>query len=297
GLSFVPPGILGGTGDRLFPTGNLVGTVGTAISLAAWRFFGVSAFLIPALPAIWAAAVLGRIDRSATVRLSALVAGVMARVPALVHALTNPLEGEAGAGRIGPFRGAPLLGALGWAGATILIGFLPSFLSVATIGWNPIRAAMRGSQRAFEGSKVAAGALGQVVDQLRTGELSAKGPLRWAKESATLGARPAATDPSARDPSDPLDHTTDDASFTAEYPTGFTAPDAADEVPDDAVVHPTSSERRRRAPATSGPQRPTAEAARAALFDSGDATAGDLPSTGLLTAPPPRDEARNRQHL
>ncbi len=303
GLSFVPPGVIGGTGDRLFPTGNIVGTVGGVISGAAWRFFGVSAFLIPVLPAVWAVAVLGRIDRSATIRLTSLFAGVLVLVPTLVHALTNPFEGGAGSGWIGSGLGGPLLSALGWVGSAILISFLLSFLSVATIGWNPIRAAMRGSVRAYEGSRVAAGALGQVVGQIRTGELSTKGPLAWAKESVTLDARPAARSSAAA----PIETGTledDDDTLTGEQH-ARSAPFGTSPSDDGATDDQVPAEPRRRqttaaavgAAAAPAPQRPSAEVARAALFDSGDATAADLPTTALLTPPPPRDEARNRQHL
>lgn len=298
GLSFVPPGIIGGTGNRLFPTGNIVGAAGSLISQAAWRFFGVSAFLIPALPAVWAGAVLGRIDRSTTARLTGLVAGVLILVPTLVHVITNPFEGEAGAGWIGSVLGAPLLTAMGWVGSTILIGFLLSFLSVATIGWNPLRAATRGGVRALEGSKVAAGALGQVVGQIRTGDISAKGPLRWGKELATLGTRSAVTDQEAAGGNEPnsASRSPYDTTVTGEYlPEAGTGASPGDGK--DAADEGATSESRRRTRAAAGPRRPSAEAARAALFDSGDANAADLPSSALLTPPPPRDEARNRQHL
>lgn len=297
-LSFIPPGLIGEAGSRLFPTGNIVGRVGGMISRGAWRFFGISAFLIPALPAVWAGSVLGRIDRSTTLRLTMLVSGILVLVPTLVYAITTPFEGGAGAGWIGSGLGEPLLGALGWVGATILIGFLLTILSVGTIGWNPIRAAMRGGARAYEGSKVAAGVLGEMVGQLRTGELSGKGPLKWPRPAGETGST-ASEDTLAMVDSASTDALRDDASVTKEYPPEVPAwrrPDPEEEVEEAPTPQPVDA-RKRSAPAAPQPQRPTSEAARAALFDTGDATAADLPSTALLNPPPPRDEARNRQHL
>src|SRR5688572_33413074 len=68
-LSFLPPYWFGSVGARLFPTGNIVGVVGRAVSEGAWGAFGVRGDRLPVFPARWAGFLLDRFDRPAALRL------------------------------------------------------------------------------------------------------------------------------------------------------------------------------------------------------------------------------------
>ena len=52
-LSLFPLGLLGSTGDRLFPTGNIVGVAGRYLAGGAWAIFGIPALLLPVFPTLW----------------------------------------------------------------------------------------------------------------------------------------------------------------------------------------------------------------------------------------------------
>ena len=89
-LAFIPPWWMGSFGTRLFPTGNIVGVVGAVIAAAAWVLFGISGYLLPAFPAVWATHVLGRVDRGVAWRATGLLAGLCLLVPTAIYAFTLP---------------------------------------------------------------------------------------------------------------------------------------------------------------------------------------------------------------
>ncbi|MEX2582640.1 MAG: DNA translocase FtsK 4TM domain-containing protein [Gemmatimonadota bacterium] len=259
-LSFVPPTLIGEAGSRLFPTGNIVGRVGALISRGAWELFGIAAFLIPLLPAVWAAGVLERIGRPSTARLSVLVFGSLILIPTGIFAFSRPAAAApASAGWLGAIIGDPLSTGLGWVGTGLLVSFLLVALCVGTLGWNPIRTLARGSARAWMGSRQAAGVVGGAVARFR------------ADRGTVLagGAEPG----------------------LSEAPATVDLLDAGDGPYEDETVLQST-----KAPA-SAPRRRNAEPAHAPLPDSGDPTSPDLPNTTLLTSAPPRDDAKNRRLL
>ncbi|MBA2671221.1 MAG: DNA translocase FtsK 4TM domain-containing protein, partial [Gemmatimonadetes bacterium] len=153
-LSFLPPRALGPAAERLFPTGNVVGIVGGVIARSAWSLFGFPAFLLPLLPAAWAAAVVGRLERPLAIRWSALVTGVLVLVPTAIYTFARPLEvTPPAAGWLGAALGSPLVSAFGWVGASVLSSFLFAGLCVATLGWNPLRSMAGGSVLAWGGAR------------------------------------------------------------------------------------------------------------------------------------------------
>ncbi len=275
-LSFVPPTLIGDSGARLFPTGNIVGTLGALISRGAWNFFGGCAFLVPALPAVWAAGVLERVDRSTARRLTILVAGLLVLIPTATYAFARPVaSGPSVAGWLGRALGEPLSIGLGWVGAALLTSFGIIALCVLTIGWNPLRSVAQGGRSAVSGSRGVVGALGATIGGW------------WASRPA-LGrgeAEPAAAVQGVGEPA-PLDH--------------LPLPDPSPE--ESEVLEATILAPELEAPAV--PDRPAAAERRPArrdaaldLPDSGDPTAPDRPGTQLLTSPPARDESRNRREL
>jgi hypothetical protein len=192
-LSFLPPQALGPAADRLFPTGNVVGVVGAAVSRVAWAVFGFPAFLLPVIPAIGAAAAVGRLDRSAAIRWSALVVGVLVLVPTAIYTFARPMDVvPPAAGWLGTTLGAPLAAAFGWVGASLVASFLFAGLCVATLGWNPLRSMAGGGALAWEG--VRRGFLGLSAHIRERRRLAGAGAgddrLQWEVEDFFEGSAP-----------------------------------------------------------------------------------------------------------
>jgi DNA segregation ATPase FtsK/SpoIIIE, S-DNA-T family len=145
-LSLIPVQALGPRGAELFPHQNVVGRLGGFLATGAWSFFGLVHLLLPVFPAIWGLHAFGRIDRPGAVRLSLLLGGVVLILPAVLMVLARPLGRGAPemAGVLGVILGHPLAEVLGWVGAFLLLVFVFAALCVATIGWNPMRPAVRG---------------------------------------------------------------------------------------------------------------------------------------------------------
>jgi DNA segregation ATPase FtsK/SpoIIIE, S-DNA-T family len=263
-LSFVPPAVIGASAARLFPTGNIVGTVGALISRAAWQFFGAAAILIPVLPAVWAAGVLERIRTASTTRLSILLVGTLILVPTGIYALARPVDQvPASAGWLGEALGVPLTTALGWVGAVLLVSFLLVALSIGTLRWNPLRSVASGGGQVFAGSRRAGAGVARAMDRLRRhggakADNTETAPGRGGVEIEELEIAPVAEDPT-------------------EVAQGRKTPRAA--------------------PAKTAAAKRLPDSNPAPLHDSGDPTSADLPTTALLTAAPPRDEAKNQRHL
>jgi DNA segregation ATPase FtsK/SpoIIIE, S-DNA-T family len=277
-LSFLPPQALGPAAERLFPTGNVVGVVGAAVSRAAWAVLGFPAFLLPLLPAIGAGASVRRIDRAAAIRWSALLVGIFVLVPTGIYTFARPLDAvPAAAGWLGTVLGAPLVAALGWVGASLVTSFLFAGLCVATLGWNPLRSMAGGGVVAWAGVRRGSA---QLMERLRARRASggAEEPdrLRWEVEDFFEGTEPAAV-------AAPLAHA---ALEEPEEDPFATVPEAPL-----AVAAPA-------APASQPRVRKTA-AARNELVteDTGDSGATELPETALLAPAPARDELQNRRQL
>jgi DNA segregation ATPase FtsK/SpoIIIE, S-DNA-T family len=151
-LSLIPVQALGPRGAELFPHQNVVGRLGGFLATGAWSFFGLVHLLLPVFPAIWGLHAFGRIDRPGAVRLSVLLGGVVLILPAVLMVLARPVGRGAPemAGVLGVILGHPLAEVLGWVGAFLLLVFVFAALCVATIGWNPIRPAVRGGRAGWE---------------------------------------------------------------------------------------------------------------------------------------------------
>ncbi|HEX6070952.1 MAG TPA: DNA translocase FtsK 4TM domain-containing protein, partial [Longimicrobiaceae bacterium] len=267
-LAFIPPWWMGTFGTRLFPTGNIVGVVGAVIAAAAWVLFGISGYLLPAFPAVWAAHVLGRVDRGVAWRATGLLAGLCLLVPMAIFAFTLPSGRERpSAGWIGEALGTPLSSVFGWLGAGLVLTFALAAVCVVTLGWNPLRSLFRGGRSALGGARrgVAAGAallprsapVGAPADRAALEQLEATPPF-WESDEDTLPDPP-------------------------------------------SVLAPRPAAAAAAAPAPASPAAPRPKSRRGAMEvvaeDPGDPASPDLPATSLLTPPPPADDARNRQAL
>src|SRR5690606_6574768 len=141
-------------GQRLFQGGNIVGPVGRAISMASWGMFGLTGFLLPFFPGLWAAHVLGRVNRADAWRFPALLAGMLRLVPIPIVPYPSPSGWTPRlVGWLGAALGAPLTAILGWLGAGLLLTFGLAAVCVATLGWNPLRSMVRGSRSALDSAR------------------------------------------------------------------------------------------------------------------------------------------------
>jgi DNA segregation ATPase FtsK/SpoIIIE, S-DNA-T family len=144
-LSLVP---LGGFGDgRYFPSGNLVGVVGRHLSAAGWGIFGLPVLLLPVLPALGGLVAWGRLKSSDALRWTVLVGGIALLLPPALYLLPGAgQEAPSTAGWVGGVLGGVLVAGFGTVGSAVLLGFLFAALSVATVGWNPLRATLAGGK-------------------------------------------------------------------------------------------------------------------------------------------------------
>ena len=262
-LSLVPPAWMGTTGARLFPTGNVVGVAGRFVAEAAWSVFGVLGFLLPLFPAVWAAFVLERFERSVAIRLTALFAGVVLLVPTAWYAMTWPLGSvPEGTGRLAVSLGRPVIQVFGWLGAALLLTFLFAAVCVVTVGWNPLRTMAGGGAAVWGGTRRGiSGAIARIPrPSLGRSSPLASAPDRDAEEEAVDEWEDL---PTIAEPAD------EDATLPVE------------KVP-------------RRAKKASVAREVKTEVVGA---DTGSPEMADVPSAALLTSPPPRDELQNRRAL
>lgn len=140
-LSLVPASLLGSRGAAWFPSGNPMGAVGAWVEGVLWSFLGGASVLVPGLLALSGLRVGGWIALDRGVRLALLGTGLLLLVPVFAHLLTR---GGGSAGWLGAALGARLVEAFGWLGGTLLVAVLGVTLSVATLGWNPLRAVASG---------------------------------------------------------------------------------------------------------------------------------------------------------
>jgi S-DNA-T family DNA segregation ATPase FtsK/SpoIIIE len=142
-LALLRLSFFGTRAQELFPSGNAVGVVGVAMSDLLTTVLGSGAVLVPLLLFLMGLRVGGWGPDRWTTRLAYLVTGLVVLGPVTLHVLApDPGSG----GWLGDVLGAPLVGLLGWLGATILLGVLFVVLSVLTLEWNPVRAGWRGAR-------------------------------------------------------------------------------------------------------------------------------------------------------
>ncbi|HEX6038627.1 DNA translocase FtsK [Longimicrobium sp.] len=309
-LSLIPLAAFGEGAARVFPAGNIVGVAGEALRGGLTGFMGVGAVALPILAALWGVFCFRKVDPSIALRWTLLFAGLVVLVPSAI----SILGGTAGdptpaAGWLGAATGLLLVSALSAVGGAIVLFFLFAALSVATVGWNPLRTAFYGGRFAMNHARQAAVALPRPAIALPS-------PLKLlprrggaAPVANPLPAIPRADDPGVEDaefefeadgdwdddvqPAIDPDATQLDPPVAPAVPP---APTASAPVPAAApAARPEKANGKAAKPA--GPRGIVAEQVELLPEDSGDPYSTDLPTPGLLVAAPPRDEARGRQEL
>ena len=152
-LSLVPPAALVEGAARAFPSGNIMGVMGGALARWGLGAFGAGVVPLVALTGLGAAACFGWVGRERAYRWAALFVGLAVLLPTGAS-LFLPEMGlvrrsalGAAAGWLGKTLGLPLVALLGWVGAAFVLVFGAIGLSIATVGWNPARAAVGGCVR------------------------------------------------------------------------------------------------------------------------------------------------------
>jgi S-DNA-T family DNA segregation ATPase FtsK/SpoIIIE len=153
-LSLVPVGLFGDGFADLFPSGNVVGPVGVAVSGTLVGAFGIGAAVVPLFPILWGVWSLGVQERAETVRWTLFFAILLTLVPPLASALADPAGGGPIwlAGSHGSWTGGLLASAIGWLGSTLLLVLLLVTGVIATLGLAPFKAIARGAGAVKDGT-------------------------------------------------------------------------------------------------------------------------------------------------
>ncbi|MGH7465228.1 MAG: DNA translocase FtsK 4TM domain-containing protein, partial [Longimicrobiales bacterium] len=149
-LSLLPVATLGGDALRVFAAGNVMGVLGALFSGAAIAAIGIGVLLIPVLLGVAGAAFFDWLEGERALRLGALFIGLAVLLPGLAalfaaetgYAFTEALPAES-TGWVGRTLTLPFAALLGKFGAALALLMLLIALFVATIGWNPLGAAVR----------------------------------------------------------------------------------------------------------------------------------------------------------
>jgi S-DNA-T family DNA segregation ATPase FtsK/SpoIIIE len=260
-----------------FPSHNVVGPLGGWLRATLVAGMGLGSLAVPLLLALWGLVAFDKLHPQPALRWSLLVAGLALIGPAAVAVLGEPDPASAVTGAGGAALGGGLAGVMGTVGAAILLAFLFAALCVATIGWNPLRSAIRGGRVAVDHTRRAAAAI-----PVPTLPKFRRAPTDEADDLEEEAFDPADED----DDEDWMDGLSDEDEpvlVTARAP-------AAPAIDPDATIPspaPARAKRGKAAPAESHEH----------LADGGDPTSTDLPSTAMLTPAPPRDDAKNRADL
>jgi S-DNA-T family DNA segregation ATPase FtsK/SpoIIIE len=295
-LSLVPLAAFGAGALRIMPSGNVVGVAGGALRNGMLGFLGVGAVALPILAALWGAFAFRKLDQGTALRWTILFAGLVVLIPAAIYIGGSVAQPTELTGWLGAATGKLLVAALSAVGGAVVIFFLFAALCVATVGWNPLRSAFHGGRYAVAQARQAAVALPRPSVTLPS-------PLKLLPRRAAPAAEPL-----------PVLRETDDAGIEeAEYEIeadgywdGFEPaadPDATQldppVAPAAAAPVPTTKPEAARGGKSgkASPRGVTAEQVELLPEDSGDPYSTDLPATGLLVAPPQRDDVGNRVEL
>ena len=139
-LALLPVQLLGEVGGRWFPSGNVVGIVGRVFQQGVVGILGVGAAALPFLAVLAGFHLGGWVAAPRLARLGLLVGGLAVLVPTFFHLLP---AGPPWSGWLGRGLGSALASALGGFGAGLLLAVLFVLLSLATLGWNPLRSPAR----------------------------------------------------------------------------------------------------------------------------------------------------------
>jgi S-DNA-T family DNA segregation ATPase FtsK/SpoIIIE len=301
-LSLIPLAAFGEGAAAVFPSRNIVGVAGEALRNGLTGFMGVGAVSLPILSATWGAFCFRRVDQGTALRWTTLFAGLVVLVPSAIAILGGTAgQPTPAAGWLGAATGLLLVSALSAVGGAIVIFFLFAALSVATVGWNPLRTAFHGGRFAVTQARQAAVSLPKPAITLPS-------PLKLLPKRGAPAPDPVLLPREAEDPG------IEDAEFEIEgdgYWDGFepavdpdatrldppVAPAAAAEAPAPPSMHKPAKPDAKGKAKPAGPRGLAAEQVELLPEDSGDPYSTDLPTPGLLVAAPPRDDARGRQEL
>jgi hypothetical protein len=140
-LSLVPVSFLGPRADVWVPSGNAMGVVGATVGTLLFAFLGHSALLVPVLLFLGGLWSWGWLSPGRSLRLAILTTGLMVLLPLGSWIVSsNP----AVAGWLGVRIGAPVVALLDRPGGMLTTSALLVVLSVATLGWNPLRSVGKG---------------------------------------------------------------------------------------------------------------------------------------------------------
>ncbi|MBI4538344.1 MAG: hypothetical protein HY704_02370 [Gemmatimonadetes bacterium] len=188
-LALVPVSLLGESGARRFPSGNLMGVVGGAVNAALSSAFGLAAACVPVLLLLGGLHAFRWVAVFPAVRVGVFVAGLLVLLPAALYVA----GGDAGLhGLTGRASGRPLVLGFGWLGAAFVLGVAFALLCVGALAWNPLRAAGRALLRAARLVGAAASRLADaVVRAARSGrppDSREPEPARTSLAAAAVGA-------------------------------------------------------------------------------------------------------------
>ena len=93
-LSLIPPAVLGSAGGRLFPSGNIMGVVGTVLAENGLALLGAGIPLLPFYPAVGAAACFGWMRGGTAVRTTLLLLGLDLLLPTFAFLFTPTAGAE-----------------------------------------------------------------------------------------------------------------------------------------------------------------------------------------------------------
>jgi S-DNA-T family DNA segregation ATPase FtsK/SpoIIIE len=140
-LSLLPISIFGARGAQWFPSGNMIGVVGGTLQGLLVAFVGGSAVLVPLLLGVGGLRAGDWVSPDRSLRLALLVGGLLLIIPVTTW-ITTATPGAAG--WLGVTLGTPFVDLLGGFGAMLVTGVFFVTLTVATLGWNPLRSVGRG---------------------------------------------------------------------------------------------------------------------------------------------------------
>jgi len=242
-LSLLPVAIFGQRAAEWFPSGNMIGLVGGTLKGLLTAFVGGSAVLVPlviGVAGLWAGEWLSP-ERS--LRFALLTGGLLLIVPLAVWIATaSPVA----AGWLGTVLGEPLAGLLGGLGAALVTGVAFVALSVATLGWNPLRSVghgvIAGGDAAGRTARVLADK-GKELAEARSQAASARDERQVVVEVAPVeGLEPEWLNPGDDDQGDDQgegvaeDRDTEEASADLVEDEGVEEPDAPLDVPSEVVA-------------------------------------------------------------
>lgn len=282
-LSLFPLGWFGAAGR--FPAHNLVGPFGGWLRDALVGATGFGCVAIPVLAAVWGLAAFDKVEREPALRWSILLAGIAVLAPAMVAVVARTGAASPVTGASGALIGGGMAGVMSSVGATIVLSFLFAALCIVTVGWNPLRTAVAGGRLALGHTRRAAAAI--PVPSLKL-------PLRRAAaDGEEDDDDERGYDEDERELLAPGDDDDDlpwmDGPSYDDEPVPVGAPPLPPRDPDATLPSPAPRSRRGKAPAH--PEQ------HELLAEAGDPKSTDIPATALLTAAPPRDDARNRAEL